>query len=60
MQLSTALVIVTLALAVWLFFYVESMPLESMGTVVVVGVCAAIVFAGKWLWKRLYKHSSRR
>jgi protein-S-isoprenylcysteine O-methyltransferase Ste14 len=46
--------ITLLSLAVWAFFYVltPATPLTPPETLVVVGVCAGIVFGGKRLWTR--------
>jgi hypothetical protein len=47
--------IVALSLAVWYFFYIESVPLTPAETTVVVGFCAALVLCGKWVWGRFAK-----
>lgn len=52
-SIATAAVIVALALAIWFFFYATSERLTSAETTVVVGLCAAIVFSGKWCWTHL-------
>lgn len=41
----TAAAIVVLSLAVWVFFYIYSVRLNYHETMVVVGICAIIVFA---------------
>ncbi len=52
---ATGFVITALALAIWVFFYLVSAPLTAPETTVVVGLCAAVVLSGKWIWARLRK-----
>jgi hypothetical protein len=49
-----------LSLATWMFFYVESMPLDSKGTAVVCGGWALLVFSAKWLWSHFHKDRKKR
>jgi len=49
----TVLAIVSLSLLTWLFFYLESVPLNPSETTIVVSVCAGLVLLGKWAWLRL-------
>jgi hypothetical protein len=51
----TFFVVIALALAVWVFFYVTTIPLNATETSVVVGVCAVMVVAAKWIWTRARK-----
>jgi hypothetical protein len=54
-SLPTLVAIGALSLAVWTVFYLlmPSTPLTAEETVIIVGVCAAIVLGAKWLWGRL-------
>jgi len=47
---ASLLIIVSLSVAVWLFFDSYSMRLDSEGTLVVVLICTLLVLAGRWLW----------
>jgi hypothetical protein len=49
----TALSIVSLALAVWGFFYVKSVPLNFPETTFVVGVCAVLILVARWALGKL-------
>ena len=48
----TLLLVVALAVATWVAFYVASLPLDAPGTGVVCGFWIAVVFLGRWLWAR--------
>jgi Na+/proline symporter len=50
--ISTAVVILILSLAAWLYFYVDSVPLNAAETTVVVGLIALIVVLAKWVWTK--------
>lgn len=54
-SLATAIAIVIISLAAWVFFYLTTGPLTAPETTVVVGFCAATVISAKWLWTRLRK-----
>jgi len=62
----TTLATLALALAAWLFLYVQipEAPLSAGGTSVVVGICAVIARVAAWLWEKLRQawpcHKSRR
>ncbi len=49
------LVIAVLSLATWYCFHLESMPLTSAETTVVVFIWAVIVLLSKWVWGRLHR-----
>jgi hypothetical protein len=50
----TLAAILALSLGVWTFFYVSpGAPLNAAETAVVVGLCAGVVLASRWLWARL-------
>lgn len=49
-------IILALSLAVWTFFYLSpGAPLNGSETAVVVGVCAGVVYLGRWIWGRIRK-----
>lgn len=54
-SLGTAITILALSLAAWVFFYVTSEPLKPSETTVVVGFIALLVVSVKWLWTRRRK-----
>ncbi len=54
-SVATTFVIIGLALAIWVFFYVKSSPLDPSETTVVVGLCVVVVLSGKWIWARVRK-----
>ncbi len=43
------LAIIILSLLVWVSFYLISMPLTAQETILVVGLCAALVFSIRWI-----------
>jgi hypothetical protein len=45
-------IILVLSLAAWLYFYVDSVPLNAAETTVVVGLIALIVVLAKWVWTK--------
>jgi len=49
----TGALIVILTLAVWIYFWMEQLPLDAASTSVVVFAIAVCVIAGKWLLSRL-------
>lgn len=51
-------VIFVTSLAVWVFFYVGSIPLSAPESMVVVGLLALITFAARAIWNKL-KHKGR-
>jgi hypothetical protein len=51
----SAVLIVALSLAAWVFFYLTTGPLKAPETMVVVGFCAIVVISAKWLWIKLRK-----
>ena len=50
--------ILVLSLATWSFFYVQSMPLDSGSTLIVVGIWIVVVTLSRWIWQRLRKRGS--
>ena len=50
--LTTAVIILVLSLAAWLYFYVDSVALNAAETTVVVGLIALIVILAKWVWTK--------
>ncbi len=50
--------IITLALLLWVFFYVNSEPLKPNETTIVIALCTMVVFFVKWCWDRLWQHRS--
>ena len=54
------LLITALSLVAWCAFYAFSEPLEPDETVVVVGVCAGVVFFSKWIWGRLRQNGGKK
>jgi hypothetical protein len=55
-MMRTSVVIFALTLGVWTFFYIYTpeAPLTVRDTTVVVGICAALVLAVKWIGRRLW------
>jgi len=55
-------VIIVLSLAIWFFFYVKTpeAPLAPSETLLVVGVCAALVFSTKWIISQIQKKAEKR
>ena len=53
---ATIVVIGALSLATWYFFHMESMPLTSAETTLVVGSWVVVVLLAKWLWRLLHKN----
>jgi hypothetical protein len=51
----TVLVILVVSLAIWSAFYAMTEPLQSDETMIVVGVCAAMVLFAKWVLNRFIK-----
>ncbi len=47
--------IIALSLGVWTSFFLltPDTPLTPAETLLVVGVCAGVVFFGKWVWSRV-------
>ena len=58
--IATTFVIIVLSLGIWLFFYLASMPLDASSTMVVVGICIALVYAGKFIWSRMCRRKGKR
>jgi len=54
-SLSTAIAIIAVSLAAWVFFYFTSGPLQASETTVVVGLSAILVISAKWLWTQIRK-----
>lgn len=46
------MLILVLSSAVWVFFYLEDMPLDSVSTVVVALAVIIVVIVGRWLLAR--------
>ena len=55
-------VIIVLSLAIWFFFYVKTpdAPLTPSETLLVVGVCAVLVFFAKWIINQIQKNTEKR
>lgn len=51
------MLILLLTLAVWIFFYVERMPLDAAGTSVVALLMTLLVWMGRWCWLRLRRRA---
>jgi hypothetical protein len=53
--------IVGLSLAVWVAFYLltPDAPLSPPETLFVVGACAAVAYAARWIWQRVRGSSGR-
>jgi hypothetical protein len=53
----TIAAILALSLVVWVLFYLATpgTPLAGAETIIVVGVCGAVVLAAKWIWARLVR-----
>jgi len=54
--------IIALSLVIWFFFYVKTpeAPLTPSETLLVVGVCAALVFFAKWIINQIQKKTEKR
>ncbi len=60
-SVSTVFTVVALSLAIWVFFYEQSMPLGSQDTVLIVGVSLAAVLLGRFILARVRDcHRSRK
>ena len=55
-------IIIVFSLAIWFFFYVKTpdAPLTYSETLLVVGVCAALVFFVRWIINQIQKKGVRR
>ena len=51
-SLGVGISVLLLTFAVWIFFYVEQMPLDSGSTTVVALGAVLSVLAVRWLWSR--------
>lgn len=52
--------ILILSLATWWFFYAQSTPLDPVATGVVVGIWAAIILTGRWIWQLMRDRKGKR
>ncbi len=50
-----AISIVVGTLAIWIFFYVENMPLDAGGTAVVALAMTLAAMGGRWVWSRAWR-----
>jgi hypothetical protein len=46
------IIVIILSLLIWIFFYVENLPLKTEGTVIVLIVCIFLVFLVEKLFKK--------
>ncbi len=53
MRWALGILILLLTLAVWIFFYVERMPLDAGSTSVVALAMTLLVWIGRWCWLRV-------
>lgn len=51
--------VVILSLTTWAFFYLSGLPLGAPETIVVVGLCALMVWLVKFTWQRLGQRPKR-
>jgi hypothetical protein len=58
--ITTAVIILGLSIATWVFFDAESQRLTTPETTVVVGIWILIVFFMKGAWGRLHKQRKKR
>ena len=49
----TGIWILLITLAVWIYFYVEHLPLDQTATVVVALAATVLVVVAQWLWSRI-------
>ena len=57
---ATGIWILSLTLAVWLFFYVKQVPLDAASTGVVALAVMIFVVTAQWLWSRIRRGQKDR
>ena len=58
-SLAAAIIVVLLSLATWSYFYMYQMPLTPAETSVIVGFWLLVVFAVRWIFRRIVHRKAK-